>query len=145
MGYEKVDDNEFLIQGVLEDNLYAHQVEIRVKLPDFEIISIKGIMKRFTTPLCPQATDKLDLAVGLKIEPGFSSKIRKLIGRPGCRHYANIINECCDSLIPALIALKWRDAVYDNPDITKDEFLKQLVNEYPQIKEFCKEFNEYAY
>ncbi|MFX1449411.1 MAG: DUF2889 domain-containing protein [Promethearchaeota archaeon] len=145
VGYEKINDETFLITGILEDNLYAHEVEMHVKLPEFEITSIKGKMKRFTTPLCPKATDKLELALGLKIEPGFSSKIRRMIGRPGCRHYANIINECCDSLIPALISLNWREAIEKNPDISKEEFLKILIEKYPQIKNFCKEFNEFDY
>ena len=145
VGYEKIADNEFLIQGILEDNLYAHEVEIVVKLPEFEITSIKGKIKRYTTPLCPQATEKLELALGLKVEPGFSSKIRKIIGRPGCRHYANIINECCDSLVPALIALNWREVKEQSPNISKDAFLKDLVEKYPQVKNFCKEFSEYDY
>ncbi|MHA1378950.1 MAG: DUF2889 domain-containing protein [Candidatus Helarchaeota archaeon] len=145
VGYEKIDETKFSVQGVLEDNLYAHEVEIIIDILEFEIISIKGKMKRYTTPLCPQATDKLELALGLKIEPGFSSKIRKIIGRPGCRHYANIINECCDSLIPALIALNWRDAIEQTPNISKDIFLKDLVKKYPQIKNYCKEFSGYDY
>ena len=36
VGYEKIADNKFLIQGVLEDNLYAHEVEIVVRVPSGE-------------------------------------------------------------------------------------------------------------
>ena len=67
VGVERLDENTLLAHGVLEDFIYAMELDVSVKQPDFEIVDIKGRMKRVTTPVCDQAIPKLQNAVGLRI------------------------------------------------------------------------------
>ncbi|NHI91469.1 MAG: DUF2889 domain-containing protein [Candidatus Lokiarchaeota archaeon] len=138
VGYEKQDNGTILkIFGTLDDTIYSMQVELQVKLPELEIISIEGRMRRVTTPFCEEAQEFLQNAVGLKVEPGFQSKVKRLIGRPGCRHYGNLLNECLESIIPGLISIKYKESLFSNPKITFETVINELITEYPQIEQFC--------
>ncbi|MHA1785508.1 MAG: DUF2889 domain-containing protein [Candidatus Helarchaeota archaeon] len=138
VGYEKNEDNTILkIFGTLDDTIYSMKVDLIVKLPELEITSISGEMRRVTTPFCNEAKDFLENAIGLKVESGFQSKIKRLIARPGCRHFGNLINECCESIVPGLISIKWKELRSSNPNVTIDEVTDELIKEFPQIESFC--------
>lgn len=138
VGYEKQEDEDILrVFGTLDDTIYSMQVELLIKLPELEITSIQGKMRRVTTPFCEDAQEFLPKAIGLKVEQGFQSKVKRLIGRPGCRHYGNIINECLESIIPGLISIKYKELLFSKPQITFAEVINELVDQYPQIREFC--------
>ena len=95
LGIENVNDARVLLHGILEDNLYAMEIDLEVARPGYEIVGISGRMKRFTTSECPRATEVLKRAVGMKLDdPGIASRINQEIGRQGCRHYAELILEC---------------------------------------------------
>ncbi len=136
VGYEK-NGNFLRIYGTLDDTIYSLQVDINVKLPELEIDSITGKMRRVTTPFCNDAQQFLQEAIGLKVESGFQSKVKRLIGRPGCRHYGNLINECLESIIPGLISIKYKQLKDNDQRITITNVIEELQNEFPQIKDFC--------
>ncbi len=142
VGFEWESDDCLKIYGTLDDNLYSMQIDIRIKLPELIIDSITGIMRRFTTPFCEASVDFLEKGKGITIEPGFQSKVKRLIGRPGCRHFGNLINECCEAIIPGLIGMKWKEKREDNPAIAINAVLDELVERYPQIGTFCPVFSE---
>ena len=139
VGYEKEGD-VLRVYGTLDDNMYSMQVDLDIKLPELVIDYITGKMRRVTTPFCHEAQDFLQQAVGLKIEPGFQSKVKRLIGRPGCRHYGNLVNECLESIIPSLISIKYKELHDSNSKITVLDAIEELINDYPQVKEFCVGF-----
>ena len=137
VGIEKKDENTFLIFGTLEDNLYSHEIECEVDLTEMKVIKIKGHMRRFTTPLCPPAAELLQKAVDLKIKPGFTSEVKRKIARPGCRHFGNLLNECINSIVPAIITLEWRSMKKKNPELTRNEFFNQIKDINPLIQDYC--------
>ena len=142
VGFEWESNELLKIYGTLDDNLYSMQIDIRIKLPELIIDSITGIMRRFTTPFCETSVDFLEKGKGITIEPGFQSRVKRLIGRPGCRHFGNLINECCEAIIPGLIGMKWKEKREENPDITINDVLDELIERYPQIGTFCPVFSE---
>ncbi|MHA1270385.1 MAG: DUF2889 domain-containing protein [Candidatus Helarchaeota archaeon] len=137
IGIEKKDENTYIIFGTLEDNLYAHEIEFELDLKEMRINKIKGHMRRYTTPLCPPAADFLQNAEGLKIEPGVISKIKREISRPGCRHFGNLLIECINSIVPAILSLEWRLIKEKKTEITRTEFFKEIFNKVSIIKDFC--------
>jgi len=141
VGFERESDDILKIYGTLDDTLYSMQIEIKLQLPELVIQSLTGKMRRFTTPFCEEATNFLTKGAGLKIEPGFQSKVKRLIGRPGCRHFANLINECCESIIPALICMKYKELHEENPEISIAEVIKEVKETYPQIASFCPTYS----
>ncbi|MHA1249732.1 MAG: DUF2889 domain-containing protein [Candidatus Helarchaeota archaeon] len=142
IGIEKIDDNTIRVFGTLEDNLYAHEIEFEFDLNELKILKIKGHMRRFTTPLCPPAAELLQKAVGMKLEPGITSKIKREISRPGCRHFGNLLNECLNSIIPAILSNEWRKVKEENPEMTRTEFFKYISEKIPIVSDYCAIFSE---
>ncbi len=99
IGIERIAPDEILVHGLLDDDIYSLEIELRVRLSDLRIISIEGRWKRWTTPECPRAIEPLKEAIGLCVaEKGLYEKIRKEIGKASCRHFANLLIECCDTI-----------------------------------------------
>jgi predicted metal-dependent phosphoesterase TrpH len=113
----------FAVHGVLDDDIYSVELDVLVRVADLEILSIEGKWHRWTTPECPRATRFLQGAVGFRIgEEGFGPKVHKVVGRKACRHFANLLLECCHSAREATKILDWEKAKAENPDLEFKEF-----------------------
>lgn len=89
-------DDTLIIHGILEDDIYGLEIDVTINVDDLKIIDIQGKWNRWTTPECPRSNDLLQEAIGYSInDEGFTQKVNKTIGRNSCRHYANILLECC--------------------------------------------------
>jgi predicted metal-dependent phosphoesterase TrpH len=90
--------NTLLVHGVLEDDLYGLELHIEFSLPDLVIQKIYGHWNHYTTPECPRAEAQVELALGWgALDEDFVQKAQKVVGRQGCRHYANLLVECADT------------------------------------------------
>ena len=104
IGAEFPSEDTVRFNGVLQDHIYSMEINMDVHITDGKILSIEGIMKRYTNFVCPQAVLVLQLAVGMSLrEDGWERRIMKEIGRKGCEHFAEIIIECGRSLDQACI------------------------------------------
>jgi predicted metal-dependent phosphoesterase TrpH len=83
------------VYGILDDDLYGLWIKVGVSLSDMKIISIEADWNRWTTPECWRSVEPLQDAVGMRIEPGLRQKVQNSISRSACRHFANILLECC--------------------------------------------------
>ena len=98
VGVRKKDRDILIAHGVLDDDIYNLELDVSIGIQDLKILAINGRWNRWTTPECPRAIPFLQEAVGYCIEEdGFSMKVQKIIGRKGCRHFANLLIECCYS------------------------------------------------
>lgn len=128
VGVERKDDSTLVAHGVLDDDIYSLEIDVSIRIPELEILAIKGKWNRWTTPECPRAIPFLQEAVGFRIEEkGFSRKVHKIIGRKACRHYANLLLECCHSGKEAAMLAKWEDKGAENKDLSFREFVKGEV------------------
>jgi predicted metal-dependent phosphoesterase TrpH len=104
VGVERPDPETLVARGVLDDDIYSLQVELTVESAGMTITSLSGRWNRYTTPDCPLALEYLPQAIGLCLnDQDFSAEIHKRLGRKACRHFANLVLECCDSMQKALI------------------------------------------
>jgi len=123
---ERKDEDTLLAHGILDDDIYSLEMDVSLGISNLEILAIQGKWNRWTTPECPRATPFLQEAVGLCVkEDGFSKKVQKIVGRKACRHYANLLLECCHSAKEAIMLAKWEDQKANNKDLTFDEFLSR--------------------
>ena len=53
---------------------------------------------------------------------GFSEKVKKSVGRKACRHYANLLLECCHAAKETVMILKWEEEKTGRPKLGFDEF-----------------------
>jgi len=124
------DPDTFAIHGVLDDDIYSVELDVVVRVADLEILGIEGKWHRWTTPECPRATQFLQGAVGFRIgEEGFGPKVHKVVGRRACRHFANLLLECCHSAKEAARVLEWEKAKGENPDLEFQEFRQERATE----------------
>lgn len=127
------DKDTLLIHGTLDDDIYSLEINLSLRISSLEILFIEGKWNRWTTPECPRSTPFLREIVGFHIgEEGFSQKVHKIVGRKSCRHYANLLLECCHSAKEAALLANWADAKEKYKDLGFEDFLKGALKE-PQI------------
>lgn len=101
------DEGTLLVRGILEDDIYGMEVDVSITLPDLEIVSIQGKWTRMENSECPRAVPFLQEAVGFHLlEEGFRQGVQKTVGRKSCRHFANILMECCDAAVDAASVIR---------------------------------------
>jgi len=136
VGIERPGENVYLAHGVLEDLIYGMEVDVQVTAPDFVITAVSGKMRRITTPVCPDAVPLLQNAVGLRLDaPDLISTVNRRVGREGCRHFANLLLECCDAVMRCAIFEKWPEA--ENKGVVREDYLRQRLEELPFMKNSC--------
>jgi predicted metal-dependent phosphoesterase TrpH len=123
------DQDRLLAHGILEDDIYGLEVDLAISIPHLEILSIKGRWKRAENVECPRAIPFLQEAVGFRMGVGFSQKVRKIIGRKACRHFADIMLECCDAAQMAFHVIRWETEKVKKPALRFDDFLSNEKGE----------------
>ncbi len=114
------------VHGVLDDDIYSIELDVSVRIADLELLGIEGTWHRWTTPECPRAIPFLQGAVGFRIgEEGFGPKVHKVVGRKACRHFANLLLECCHSAREAVRILEWEKTKAENPELKFEEFRQE--------------------
>lgn len=126
------------MSGILEDELYAMTCEIAVNWPDLTIEKVQTRMKRFTTRRCPLAERVFVRAEGWKLDASLDGKIKKELGREGCRHMAILIAECCRALARAELARELADALGRDPDLDRKKFVEDFLYRYPDLRAYLR-------
>jgi hypothetical protein len=141
VGIERPDKNRIIAHGFLDDYIYGMRLDVEFSLPHYEIRKIEGTMSRYTTPECPKANEIIGNAVGMRIEPGFEDRIKKEIGRAGCRHYATLLVECCRSVMAASIGFAKQDLEDEGLPSDDDSVRKRLLEMLPMLKGSCMAYS----
>jgi hypothetical protein len=135
IGVEFIGDETARIHGTQEDHIYAMEIEMDVQIASGEILAIQGLMRRYTTPVCPRAVDVLQTAVGMSLrEEGWTSKIMREIGRKGCEHFAEIINECGRSLDQARMTRDLAATLEAEPGADLAQAALSWLEEHPEAQ-----------
>lgn len=137
IGVERPSKDRVIAHGFLDDYIYSMELDVEFALPQYEITRVSGRMKRFTTPECPRADEVLQQAVGMRIEPGLREQVKKTIGRAGCRHYATLLNECCDAVVSASIGFARQDLEDEGAPADDEAVRNRLLDMLPSLKNGC--------
>ena len=138
VGVQKQSEERRVVSGVLEDELYAMACEIAVDWPTLTIESVQTQMKRFTTKRCPLAEEVFVNAEGWKLGLDLDSKIKRELGRAGCRHMAVLMVDCCRSLARAEFAREFAAAREQQPDLDPKAFLEDFCGRYPELTDYLR-------
>ncbi|MDQ7783274.1 MAG: DUF2889 domain-containing protein [Desulfomonilaceae bacterium] len=138
VGVQRQGEDRRVVSGVLEDELYAMACEISVDWPSLTIESVQTRMKRFTTGRCPRAKDVFTRAEGWKIDSELDGKIKKEIGRYGCRHMAILMVDCCRALARAELARELKAALENTPDLDRRSFVEDFHQRYPDLRGYLQ-------
>lgn len=105
-----LDDGFLKVRGILDDDIYSLEIELSLDISELKIRDLKGRWNRQTTNECSRALMFLNEAIGLGIrDAGFSRQVHKVVGRKACRHFANLLLECCEAASEADLILAWED------------------------------------
>lgn len=138
IGVQKQGEDRLVVSGVLEDELYAMACELAVHWPTLTIESAQTKMKRFTTSRCPLAESVFTQVEGWKIGPDLDARIKKELGRKGCRHMAVLMVECLRNLVRAEFTREFVAAKHKEPKTDARAFLDQFYSRYPSLKEYLR-------
>lgn len=136
VGVQRQGQDRRVASGVLEDELYAMQCEIAVDWPTLTIESVQARMKRFTTQRCPRAEQVFERAEGWKIDGELDGRIKKELGRYGCRHMASLMIDCCRTIVRAELAREMRSAREADPGLDTKSFLESFFERYPGLRNY---------
>lgn len=101
------DEKTLSVHGVLEDDLYGLEVDLDLDLSRMEILAVRGKWNRMENSECPRAIPFLQEAVGFCLEEAdFVRKVQKIVGRKACRHFADLLLECCDAVRDAAVVIR---------------------------------------
>ena len=114
------------------------QCEILVDWPSVTIESIQARLKRFTTVRCILAEQVFLLSEGWKIDGQIAGKIKKELGRNGCRHMATLMIDCLRSLARSELANNLRSAMESTPNLDKADFIEDFFKANPDLKGLAK-------
>jgi len=138
VGVEHPEQDTLLAHGILDDNIYSLELDVEVKLPLFEITRVEGRWRRYTTVECPHALAKLQNAVGLRIvDKEFGRKIRQVVGKEGCTHFANLLLECCDGIRQAAVYGEWVESQGKRFAQTKRDYCRSKFETVPGLRNSC--------
>ncbi len=125
---ERKDEDTLLAHGILDDDIYGLEIDVALSISRMEIIRVDGKWNRWTTPDCHRAIPLLQEAVGLRVGAGFSEVVKKTVGRKACRHYANLLLECCHAARETVMILKWEGEKAGRPELGFDESSRPSVS-----------------
>lgn len=137
-GVQRQGFDKRVVSGVLEDELYAMQCELLVDWPSLTIESIQARMKRFTTVKCILAEQIFLRAEGWKVDGQVEGKIKKELGRNGCRHMAALMIDCLRSLVLAELTRDLKTALDSSPDLDRNGFVDDFFRVRPELKGLAK-------
>ena len=128
------DDDTIRFNGVLQDHIYSMEINMDVRVADGRIMTIEGLMKRYTNFVCPQAVPVLQSAVGISLrEDGWDRRVMKEIGRLGCEHFAEIIIECGRCFERAQLTEAMWDAQTADPNLDQNQFMLTWMEKQANI------------
>lgn len=136
VGVQVQGDDLRVVSGVLEDELYAMQCEIVINRTTLTLETVQTKMKRFTTCRCLRAEDIFTGAEGWKIDSSLNGRIKKELGRNGCRHMAGLMVECVRSFAGAELTGDLRAAMEKDPELNKSRFLEDFAARKPELASY---------
>jgi hypothetical protein len=127
------DEATVRFRGLLEDHIYAMDLEVDVRLADGVITAIGGTVKRFTTPWCRDAEPVLQRAVGMSLRAdGWISRVNRDLGRHGCEHLAALLVECGRCLDTVRLARAVAEGVREDPSRQAADVAASWIEAHPE-------------
>ncbi|QTA88018.1 DUF2889 domain-containing protein [Desulfonema magnum] len=136
---EQTDEQTIRSSCRLQDTLTEAYVEITARLPDLEITTIQGEVRRSSQKACLESTEFLQKAVGVRIGPGMLEIIKGLLGsRTDCKELIFMVEECCHGVILSLT----KDTLLNTPKEheEKKEHYANMVRNNIRLYNRCAAF-----
>ena len=110
--------NMLSMKAQLKDNIHDMELRLKISLPDYTIRQAELEMREVPQPCCHEIEPAVKDLEGLKIGPGFSRRVREILGgRRGCINLLHLVMETA----PLAINVSWW-AYKARGTVTEEEF-----------------------
>ena len=123
------------------DNILDARVQIQATLPDLEIMAADSRIDHCLIAGMPDAEERLQNLLGVRIGPGMLKIIEGLMGDdPACVELAYMAEECCHGAILSLTKEELKKAPLD-PAVSRD-FFSKMVQKNIRLYNRCAAFSD---
>ena len=133
---EQIDEQTLRSSCRIQDTLGDAFVEVRIKVPDLEIIDVNGrIIRSVRTPKINVA-EALRKVIGVRVGPGMKKIIKGLMGQSDIeKQLGFMVEECCDGVILSFT----KDVLLNAPkEKSKEkEYFEDMVRSNPRLYNSC--------
>jgi hypothetical protein len=106
-------------RGRIEPGEHLHEMWLRMTVDNhLTVIAIEACTDYAPYPACPSFPDRFDKLVGERIEPGWTAKVRLLLGgRRGCAHLVELLGPVATTAVQTIYAWRGEGAEQDKDDL----------------------------
>ena len=110
----RTEEMETFGRGKITPGEHLHEMWIRMTVNcDLKVLAIDAKTVHAPYPACPDFPDRFDKLVGQCIEPGWTAKVRILLGgRLGCTHLVELLGPLATTAVQTVYA--WRGEAGDH-------------------------------
>ena len=103
-------------RGRIEPGEHLHEMWLRLTVDNhLTVVAIEASTEHAPYPACPNFPDYFGKLVGERIEPGWTAKVRLLLGgRRGCTHLVELLGPLATTAVQTVYA--WRGEVREHLD-----------------------------
>jgi hypothetical protein len=133
---EQIDEKTMRSSCRLQDTLTHALVEVRVKIPDLEVMDVSGEIRRSAAEEAIHVEDALRKVIGIRVGPGMKKIIEGLMGESEIeKQLAFMVEECCEGVILTFT----KDVLLHAPkDKLKEKaFFENMVRSNPRLYNSC--------
>jgi len=135
------DDDHIIVEGELNDNRiipnYSHTgetyppgnihhmfIRLLIEIESIRIVQVEIEMPGIPNEECPETIPAFAKLEGMRIAPGFTSKVRNLVGGPkGCAHLSGLLMAMASAALQGLWTFRARDP-------HRDKEFDEMANDY---------------
>lgn len=103
-------------RGHIESGEYLHEMWIRLTVDaELTVMDIQATTDHAPYPNCPNFPDRFGKLVGARIEPGWTAKVRMLLGgKWGCTHLVELLGPVATTAVQTVYAWRAEEAKSNN-------------------------------
>lgn len=159
------DGSHIIVEGELDDNRiisnYSHTGELRppgnihhmilrllVEMESIRIVRVEVEMPGVPHDECPETIPAFKRLEGMRIAPGFTSKVRSALGGPaGCAHLTGLLMTMASAALQGLWTYRAKDRQGDEEMVrTANDYLVDTCHVWrrngPLVKELSKDYDK---
>jgi hypothetical protein len=121
-------------RGTIEPGEHLHEMWLRMTVDnDLNVMAIEAVTEHAPYPACPDFPNRFKKLVGEKIQPGWTAKVRLLLGGThGCTHLVELLGPIATTAVQTVYA--WKGEV-DTSNINGTTPPREFINSCHSLTE----------
>ena len=136
IGVQAQGDSAWVAHARLDDALYTIDLEVEISRADMTVVRADSKLTRYTTYRCPLAEPFPQKALGKTLGPELDRLLKDEIGKPGCRHLANLFLDSAQAVARAELTELAEAATVADPEVKPEAILDSFATKYPALADY---------